>query len=438
MYFCSGLFYECFTIMATTFKALVLPHHIKQDGTYNVKIRVTHNRKVRYLSTPFFVEQNQVTKTMKIKNRKVLDAVDEEVRRLRDKRYTLGMAADNLDIDEIILLLTMEDSNESCFTDFAQRKINQMLLSPTREKTAKSYQTAINALLRYTNGEKVYFNQMTKSWLLAYYNYLLSIVSVHSANSYITVLNTLYSIARRELNDEEAGVVVVKYHCFDALVKEKEEDSAPCSFDTIDEMQAVIDTPYSGKWIYDFSKDMFILSFSCLGINPADIIRLKKEDYKDGILTYKRKKIERRMGNKSLMKIQVPGHVKIILNKYDQDPEYLIDFGTHARTTNVFRNIHYTFQKAGIETINPKEIHGTHKNKYMFYSARHTMATFARNICGIDKYTVHEMLNHVGGREFATTDVYIKKDYSHLWAANDKLMALFDWSFYLNQKKDPD
>lgn len=438
MYFCSGLFYECFTIMATTFKALVLPHHIKQDGTYNVKIRVTHNRKVRYLPTPFFVDQNQVTKSMKIKNRKVLDAVDEEVRMLRDKRYALGMSADNLDIDEIILLLTKEDSNESCFTDFAQSKINQMLLSPTREKTAKLYQTAINALLKYTNGEKVYFDQMTKSWIINYYNYLLKKVSVHSANSYINVLNTLYSTARRELNDEEAGIIVVKYHCFDLLVKEKGEETKPRAFETVEEMQALIDTEYSGIWIYDFSKDMFIFSFCCLGTNPADFIRLKKSDYQNGIITYRRRKIERRARGKSEIQIRVPEPARIIIEKYSGDSEYLIDFGKHTRRTEVFRNIHYMFQKAGIEPINKQEINGVHKNKYVFNSARHSMATFARNVCGIDKIVVHEMLNHVGGREYAITDVYLRRDYSHLWAANDKLMALFDWSFYLKQKKDLD
>ena len=63
------------------------------------------------------------------------------------------------------------------------------------------------------------------------------------------------------------------------------------------------------------------------------------------------------------------------------------------------------------------------------------MATFARNICGIDKATVHEMLNHASSKDFAMTDVYLRRDYSHLWEANDKLLSLFDWSFYLNQRK---
>lgn len=36
-----------------TFKAEVYAHQKKKDGTYNIKIRVTHNGEKRYLATPF-------------------------------------------------------------------------------------------------------------------------------------------------------------------------------------------------------------------------------------------------------------------------------------------------------------------------------------------------------------------------------------------------
>ena len=65
------------------------------------------------------------------------------------------------------------------------------------------------------------------------------------------------------------------------------------------------------------------------------------------------------------------------------------------------------------------------------------MATFARNVCHIDKMTVHEMLNHATPQDMRTTDVYLRRDYSHLWEANEKLMALFDWSFYTKQHHEP-
>jgi integrase len=60
-----------------------------------------------------------------------------------------------------------------------------------------------------------------------------------------------------------------------------------------------------------------------------------------------------------------------------------------------------------------------------FYAARHSWATIARNIAKIDKYTVHEALNHVD-RDMKTTDIYIDKDFSPIWDANRKVLDLFD------------
>ncbi len=61
-----------------------------------------------------------------------------------------------------------------------------------------------------------------------------------------------------------------------------------------------------------------------------------------------------------------------------------------------------------------------------FYSFRHSWATIARSI-GIDKYTVHEGLNHVDA-EMKITDLYIERDYRPIWEANARILALFDWS----------
>ncbi len=74
-----------------------------------------------------------------------------------------------------------------------------------------------------------------------------------------------------------------------------------------------------------------------------------------------------------------------------------------------------------------------------FYAARHSMATIARTPrvkdtksgkiggAGLDKYIVHEMLNHIDPA-MKVTDIYLVKDWSILWDANTKLLALFDWS----------
>lgn len=416
-----------------TFKALVLLHNRRADGTYNVKIRVTHHREVRYLPTPFYVTPSQMTRTGKIKDKVMLDLLDNEIIRLRKRIYDIGFVAESLSLEQLIKRIQVDDNNVS-FTDYMQRKINEIRES-RNNTTSNSYQTALNSLLQYNNGASLAFSSMTKAYMLEYYRHLLQSVKVLTANKYIMVIKIFYEMARKELNDEESDIFIVKYRCFDAIEFEKSNAIPSRSFETIEEMQAIIDVPYTGLWSFDFAKDMFILSFVCLGINAADLFRLHKSDYENGILTYCRKKIERRTGQRSEIKIKVPIAGQIIIEKYSGDPTYLIDFRGHRRNQSVCAFMINVFNAAGIKNTKRESAIGYNGSQYVFYSARHTMATFARNICHIDKETVHEMLNHSSSKEFAITDIYIRRDYTHLWEANDKLMALFDWSFYTKQKE---
>ena len=62
-----------------------------------------------------------------------------------------------------------------------------------------------------------------------------------------------------------------------------------------------------------------------------------------------------------------------------------------------------------------------------FYAARHTWATIARSAAvGIEKATVHEALNHVD-RDMRVTDIYIDRDWSVIWKANEKVLKKFTW-----------
>lgn len=410
------MFYNCFTTMATL-KALILTHQKRDDGTYNVKIRLTHNRKSRYISTPFYVSQQQLTRGMKIKDQVILSKVDEQIHQIRDRITEIGFIADSLDIDKLLALI-QKSRETACFTDYMANKIAEIRKDTQREGTASYYETALKDLLRYNGNKPLMFNQMTKAYITKYYKDMLGRMKVKSANAYLTALKVAYNSARKELNDEDADIIIVRYSCFD-IEREKNEDSAPRAFDTVEEMQAVIDTPYKKAFRYNLVKDLFVFSFVCFGMNPCDIINLKKTDYKDGILTYRRKKIERRAGTRAEMQIKMTPVGDAIIKKYKGDKEYLFNFGSHKRGKEFIPIIHQVFKDAGID------------DKYVFYSARHSMATFARNICKIDKSTVHEMLCHTKDNETAITDIYIKRDFEHLWEANDKLMSLFDWSFYL-------
>ena len=47
-----------------TFKAEVYAHQKREDGTYNIKIRVTQNKRKKYLATVWYVSKEDLTRSL--------------------------------------------------------------------------------------------------------------------------------------------------------------------------------------------------------------------------------------------------------------------------------------------------------------------------------------------------------------------------------------
>jgi len=58
-----------------TVRPMVNPHQQKKDGTWKVKIIVTHNRNKGYIETQHFVVQKQLRKDYTIKDQFILSAL---------------------------------------------------------------------------------------------------------------------------------------------------------------------------------------------------------------------------------------------------------------------------------------------------------------------------------------------------------------------------
>ena len=416
-----------------TFKCLIRASDKKKDGTWNVKIRVTHNRQSRYISTPFYVNESQITRGFKIKDQSILDKVEDRMRELRSASNKLGFLADGVSIDHFVELI-LNQADQKDFFAFMDEHIKK-LEKEDRLMTAAARRVAMNSLKRWYGREKMFFQDIDSNLMLRYYEHIRFKLKPGTVETYITALKCMYKDAQRIYNDEENNIIVVKYGVFNKIVLPGNIEFDERSFDTPAQMQAVIDVSYTGIWSYDFCKDMFVLSFVMFGINPVVLVYAKKEQVEDGVFTYRRSKIRRRKNKAAEQKILLSDVAKVILDKYSGDPEYLIDFQGHTRRADGLGYIHGAFQDAGVEPPDPLVRSGHGKGKYVFYTARHSMATFARNVCDIPWDVVNDMLGHTPRNNTRTTDTYIKTDWTVRWKANEKLLSLFDWSFYEKQKK---
>ena len=154
-----------------TFKAEVYAHQRKQDGTYNIKVRVTQNQKKRYLATPWFVTKDDLTRSMKLKNQKYIDLSDDLIRTYRNKCDLLGTRIKAMTVDEVVTFIEKPQEAERWDLDIVQytRDHIRRLQETGHEGNAQSYKVAINSLVKFLGREKVSISEISvnllKSWV---------------------------------------------------------------------------------------------------------------------------------------------------------------------------------------------------------------------------------------------------------------------------------
>ena len=137
-------------------------------------------------------------------------------------------------------------------------------------------------------------------------------------------------------------------------------------------------------------------------------------NYKKGVLSYERAKTKDRRIDNAYIEIEVPDIIKPLFRKY-KGKSRVFDFYTRYTNEGGF-NKHLN---AGLKIVARK----IGIPPFDFYSARHTWASIARNKLGIDKYTIHEALNHVS--DIDITDIYIQRDFTNINRANKKVVDYF-------------
>ena len=408
----------------------------KGDGTYRVYIRVVHNRKHRDIATPFNVTQEQITRSFKLKDANIIDSVEKKISEYRRIAAQLGFVSDQMDIDEFVKSIE-EQPEKIDFFDCIQKHIKEYEANG-QNKTASFHRTLLIRLKEFNDFKPLYLYELTSQFVNRFYEFIAGRFRKNTIHSYMSIFETDYKYAQKLYNNNDTGRILVRYGIFDSIKTPQVVLSKDNALPSVEMMQRFIDCEYGNGWWREFSKDMFILCFLTFGTNIADFRDAKKSQVRNEIFSYRRHKTAYISGSGADIQIKLLPVARFIIDKYKSDDEFLICFNHCSRNnTHVSNNIHYYFDKIGLETSEERQqnmkVYG--HSKYTFYSNRHTMASFARNICGVDYMTVHQMLNHAAPSEFRTTDTYLARDFRPLWEANEKLYNLFDWSFYLKQTK---
>lgn len=391
-----------------TFKALIKKGNKRADGTWNVVIRFTHNSKVRFIPTTMYISKKDITASFKIKNANILDRCNDIIKEYRSRLSELSLEFNDIDIDTIVSYIQQKKENKGVsFTEFAAKWIDESTI-----KGIKNYKTALNALCSFVGRDNILCEEINVKTMKAFENALKDRPRAQSL--YPNCIKTIFNAAKEYYNDEDNDIIRIK-HSLDKY-KPVEQNIAEKRALDVETIRMIFTLPYDNIRIkgkssrHDLALDCFRLSFCLMGMNSADLYYADRLE--DNTIIYDRMKTKDRRRDKAEIHVKITDYIKPLVEKY-KGKERVFNFSERFATMESFnRAINIGLKEVG------KDL-GI--ERLQFYAARHSMATIAVNDVKISKYVVNDMLNHTD-QSLKITELYIKKDFSHINEANVKLL----------------
>lgn len=401
------------------------------DGTYNVKLRFTLDRKIRRQGTSLFATPSDLTKDLRIKQSSPLrQEVDSLIRSYQERCAKLQIELNRYTIDEVMDYLNSEREKQQTI-DFV--KFSREWISAATIKGAPNYTTAINTLVRFVGKENLNIDQITSDFLERFKSFLnrereirtaqliaegKRVPSNRAISLYLISIKKLFNEAKRKYNKIDKGIIVIPHSPFDNFVIPKQEATRKRAIPS-NIIKKVWELPYKGikkghksTCRYDLAKDCFVLSFCLIGMNSADLYFAT--DLQNGAITYNRTKTKARRADGAKMRVDIPPFILPLVEKYrDYTGKRIFNFHQYYANEKGFNKA----LNRGLKEIG--SILGVDDLEY--YAARHSWATIAVNKVGIDKYTVHAALNHID-EAMKVTDIYIERDFVNENKANAKVV----------------
>lgn len=395
----------------------------RSDGYYPVYIRVIQNRQIGYIKTDKIVAPKSVSKSKDIRDNEVLKyctvLISDYIARLNMQDTSAWTAK------EVVNFLTTEQSDAN-FSQYAKLHISRMI-NTGHERTAKNYKLAVAHLERFIGSNQIMFSYLTSAVLKRWIKDLEQ--HRRAKEMYPVCVRQIFKAALVELNDEERGIIRIKFNPWLKVQIPNSEKSVQIAI-SAEACREFFNRPLpQTKMISslpELGRDVALLVLCLGGMNTADIYALKKTDYKNGVISYKRAKTRHSRSDEAYMEMRVEPFIQPIFNKYlaPEDDEFLFNFHKRYCDTDSFgANVNNGIRKICADMGMVK------KDFYCVYTFRHTWGTIAQNDCDASLADVAFGMNHSHG--YRVTRGYVKLDFTPAWELNAKVI---DFIFFSDEK----
>lgn len=427
--------------MATTLKEVILKHQKRVDKTWNVKIRVTHERQSAYIPTEHYLVAKQISSDFtKIKDEFIADEVRKDIARLRIEISKLGGNVSKYTAKSLAEYLSGKRKHEGekgLFVFPFIDKVNEELSSEGRNSVASGNSALKNNLKEWLKRDNLEFKEITVKFLREFEAFLTKKMEpgARGVESNLGYLRTIFNLARIEFNDEDLEEIKIPGNPFERYKIPKSKEPEKRSI-LVDILLRVRDYKYTPQSKYEhkreisrpeLARDVFMLSFYLCGMNSKDIYLLSADQIQEDRITYNRAKTKNRRDDQAKTSIKIEEEALDLFLKY-KDPDGVRAFSFYHRYTDE-RTFNSNLNK-GLKHISEeikKELEKERPNEAInididFYAARHTWATIARVNCGVIEDDISFALVHSDSVK-GVTGKYITKDFSLIDRANEKVLA---------------
>ena len=301
------------------------------------------------------------------------------------------------------------------------------MINSGHERNAKNYKLAVKSLEQYMGTTRIMFSYLTSTVLKKWIESISK--KMRAKEMYPVCVRQIFKAALIELNDEERGIIRIKFSPWPKIKIPKADKSEQRAI-SAEACREFFNRPLPQTKMLsslpELGRDVALLVLCLGGINTVDLFTMKKSNYRNGVIVYNSSKTRHSRSDEAYMEMRVEPFIQPIFDKYlaPEDDEYLFTFHKRYCDSDSFSaNVNN-----GIKKI-CKDMGMAKEDYFCTYTFRHTWGTIAQNDCDANLYEVAFGMNHSAG--FQITRGYVKIDFTPAWELNAKII---DFIFFSDKK----
>jgi integrase len=259
-----------------------------KEGT--VYYRITHKQTIRQITTPYRIfreewdaQKSEVALACGGREqflRTVREHTARDTERLRTIIGRLETAGCAFTADDIVDRF-LAPAHEGSFVRFMEELVAR-LQHLGKIRTSETYAAAAESFMRFRGGRDLLLDEINSDLMVEYQTYLRQRgLAMNTVSFYNRILRAAYNRAVEKRLAEQRHPFRHVYTGVDKTVKR----AIP-----LQAIRRIKNLDLSARPSLEFARDMFLFSFYTRGMSFIDMAHLRKQDLRNGILSYRRRK----------------------------------------------------------------------------------------------------------------------------------------------------